>query len=95
MMLPEDIGKYNLLVCVTSTGYQVDFIDHKKYSEWYSAMENEGIIVGGVCRSYGVDVNTDRANAKLMELIHELDMQKGVEMTTEEHEEREREVDEL
>lgn len=86
----KSIGEYNLHICMTEMGYQIDFINPKKYNEHYRLMEEKGIIEGSMCRDYGVDVNEDRAVQAILHYVMGLENEEGIELTKEEYEEKER-----
>jgi len=91
----KTIGEYNLMICVTEIGYQIDFIDPKKYNEYYGVMEDKGIITGAMCRDYGVDVNQDRAVQAILHYVMGLENEDGIELTEEEYKKKEEEMKKL
>jgi len=63
----------NILICIVGHGYQLDFIDHKKYGNVFSQLEEHGVIIGSNCRDYGGNVDISEANEVLVKVVHKLD----------------------
>lgn len=86
--MSKSIGNYNLHICITEIGYQIDFINPKKYNEHYGTLEEMGIIQGSMCRDYGVDVSEDRAVQAILDFVKGLENEEGIELTKEEYEKK-------